>query len=93
MRRNLVITILWKELLDTIRDKKTLLINIVLPMVIWPLTAALVTQVAATQLLRQQEKISRIALAGDVNTEISDRLAADTKMTIVEIEEPIHWVF
>lgn len=92
MRSQFVIAILKKELLETIRDKKTLLINIVLPMVVWPLTAAFVTQYSATQILRQQEKISHIMVVGDLNVQIRDRLAANDRLEIIEPKEPISWV-
>ncbi len=58
-------TIFHKEFLDTVRDKKTLLMNLGLPIVVWPVLAVFLTEFAASQMARQQERVSRIALVGD----------------------------
>ncbi|MBN2310614.1 MAG: hypothetical protein JXR94_16700, partial [Candidatus Hydrogenedentes bacterium] len=49
MRRAVVVTILRKELLDTLRDKRTLVAMFVIPVVLYPGLFVIGSQVALSQ--------------------------------------------
>jgi len=88
MRRDYVLTVLHKELLDTVRDKKTLLMNIGIPVLIWPLMAIFVTQFTATQVMKQQEQTSRIVLLGE-HEALEAAIDEGEKLELVSLPEGV----
>lgn len=64
MTWRMVRTILFKELLDTFRDKRTLIAMIAVPIVLYPLIFIVATQAALVQQSRMEELVSRVALRG-----------------------------
>ena len=62
MRWSLVKTIFLKELRDILRDRRTLFVMIVLPILLYPLLLIGFTQVAALQMSRLQQKASRVVI-------------------------------
>jgi len=64
MTARTVKTILFKELLDTFRDKRMLVAMIGVPIVLYPALFVLATQAALVQQSRTEEQTSRVALRG-----------------------------
>jgi sodium transport system permease protein len=91
IRKHYILTVFKKELLETIRDKKTILINIALPVLVWPAMTVFITQYAATQTLKQQAKISRIALIGDDTPEIETEIKKSEKLEIIDLDKDLQW--
>jgi sodium transport system permease protein len=88
IRRDYVRTVLHKELLDTVRDKKTLLMNIGIPVLIWPLMAIFVTQFTATQVLKQQEQSSRAILL-DSHEGLAAAIEAHEKLELAQVPDDL----
>ena len=89
MNPKIVYTILRKELLETLRDKRTLIAMIGIPIVLYPLLLIVVTQVAIVQQSRIEEADSKVALAKDTAEPVRGWLEALPKIEIVEVEDPI----
>jgi len=64
MTWRMVRTILFKELLDTFRDKRTLIAMIGVPIVLYPAIFIVATQAALVQQSRMEEMVSRVAVRG-----------------------------
>ncbi len=75
MTARTVKTILFKELLDTFRDKRMLVAMIGVPVVLYPLLFVLATQAALVQQSRTEEQVSRVALVGPGTEAIAQWLA------------------
>ncbi len=65
MNWRIVRTIFLKELLDTFRDKRTLIAMIGVPVLLYPLLFIVGTQVTIVQQSRIEAQASRLALSGD----------------------------
>ena len=89
MRWSLVKTIFLKELRDILRDRRTLLVMIVLPILLYPLLMIGVTQGVAVQMSRIEQKKSRIAiLHRDVAPGI---VAALDSISTIEQQDTVDW--
>jgi len=74
-----------KELKETLRDRRTLIIMVLLPLVLYPLVVLALGQGAAAQRLDQQEKSSRVGITGARWQRLEHTLAG---MKRVEITKP-----
>jgi sodium transport system permease protein len=88
IRGDYVRTVLHKELLDTVRDKKTLLMNIGIPVLIWPLMAIFVTQFTATQVMKQQEQTSQVVMLGEHHA-LAAAITEGEKLELTELPEGV----
>ncbi|MBI9017885.1 MAG: CPBP family intramembrane metalloprotease [Phycisphaerae bacterium] len=86
MNTKVILTILKKELLETLRDKRTLIAMIGIPIVLYPLLFLGVAQVAVHEQVKLQKQNSRVALVGDSSEIIKGWLAETEKVEIVETE-------
>lgn len=59
---NTVITIFKKELIDTLRDRRTLLMMVVIPMLLFPVLMAIVFKVQISQSRKAEEKKLRVGV-------------------------------
>ncbi len=91
IRKNYIKIVFKKELLDTIRDKKTLLINIALPVIVWPLLTVFITQYSTIQTLRQNERVSKVVLIGDQISAFSSAILADDKIQSIKLKDQFNW--
>lgn len=64
MKWRMVRTILFKELLDTFRDKRTLIAMIGVPIILYPAIFIVATQAALVQQSRMEELVARVAVRG-----------------------------
>ena len=85
MSPRMVALVYRKELLETLRDRRTLIIMVLLPLVLYPLVVMILGQGAAAQRLDQKETSSRIGLSGP-RWERMERALAQVER--VEIAEP-----
>ncbi len=83
MTAKTVKTILFKELLDTFRDKRMLMAMIGVPIVLYPAIFVLATQAALVQQSRMEEQISRVALLGPGTEVIGEWLASAGRFEVL----------
>lgn len=99
MRLRLVSTILRKELLDTVRDKRTLVMMLGVPILLYPTLLILGFQVALIQHERLEESESLVAVIAGPQTQareyaedavdlIANRLAAAPRIQVVDAPNP-----
>ncbi len=72
----MIFTIFKKEIKDTLRDRRTIIAMIVIPILVFPLILGLVTQVSSSFEKEQKEETLNIALISD-NTSNTFTLALD----------------
>ncbi|MBU1637441.1 ABC transporter permease, partial [bacterium] len=88
-RFDLIKVILKKELLDLLRDRRTVFMMVVLPILLYPLLLIIVMQVTAFQVGRLEEKTSRIVvLNGESAPRIMDEIQA---CPVLEIVDSLNW--
>ena len=74
---NTIISIFKKELIDVLRDRRTLLFMIVIPVLITPLIFIGAMKFQSYQQKKSEEKVLKIAFINDTNdTEIRELLAS-----------------
>ena len=80
---NTVITIFKKELIDTLRDRRTLLMMVVIPMLLFPVLMAIVFKVQISQSRKAEEKKLRVGVLAYGNAQaFRDSLLSSTEELI-----------
>ena len=74
MRRAIVFTIFRKEIIETLRDRRTLIFSFVLPVLLYPVLSLSLAKVQESHVVAQQAKVSTIAAWGEVTPELQDWL-------------------
>ena len=59
---NTILTIFKKELIDTLRDRRTIIMMVVIPMLLFPVLITVVTQVMSRQVKKEEDKVLRVGL-------------------------------
>ena len=82
---NTAITIFKKELIDTLRDRRTLIMMVVIPVMLFPVMMGIVIKVQTRQFKKAEEKTLRVALATYGNAEeFRDSLLARQDLEVRE---------
>ena len=55
-------TIFLKELLDTVRDRRTLFVMVIFPLLLFPVLMTLITAVQTSQIKKAEDKVLRVGL-------------------------------
>jgi len=80
-----IVTIFKKELTDILRDKRTILTMIVIPLALVPVLLTLVFKVAQWQQQKAESEGIKIVLIGeDYAPRLTELVVADTQFTVVE---------
>lgn len=80
-----IITIFRKELLDSLRDRRTLVTMVVIPLLLWPLLIGISSRMMISQMKKAQEKVLRIGLITNGNVEeFRHMLHGRADVTLVE---------
>ena len=79
MRWRIALTIFRKELLETIRDRRTLVVMLILPVVLYPLLLIGFTQVASHQVSQLYAMEGLVAVVGEIPEALNEVLAADAE--------------
>ncbi|MCC6750708.1 MAG: CPBP family intramembrane metalloprotease [Deltaproteobacteria bacterium] len=79
----LVWLIYRKEVLETLRDKRTLIVMVLLPLCLYPLVGVGVTQWMGVQQAARRAQPSRVGLAGPAWPELDVALAHDPQLRLV----------
>ncbi len=88
MNFNIVKTIYWKELRDVLRDRRTLIVMMVLPILLYPLLIIGFSMITAMQISKLEAQVSNIAVIGDVSWQTGAFL--DT-ISGVSLEDTSNW--
>ncbi len=88
MRFAIIKTIFFKEMLDTLRDKRTLIAMIGVPIVLYPALFIMIAQVALIQLEKIEETPSRVALLTEEMDFLRERIEAFPLIELQEGEDP-----
>ncbi len=82
---NILLTIFRKELVDTIRDRRTLFMMIIFPLFLVPVMMLLATKLQTSQMKKAEEKIIRIGIVTNNNaTDFSEELRQRKDLRIIE---------
>lgn len=87
MNPRVVYTLFAKELLDTARDKRTLVMMVGVPVLLYPLMMLVGLQVALLQQSHMDETLSRVALAPGVPPEVAGWMAAAPKIALASPDD------
>lgn len=88
MNRHAIWTIFRKEVMETLRDKRTLYPMILVPLVLYPALLLLVTQVASVQQSALEQQTTRIAVVpGDAPAELTRLLEAEPLIEWAVVDE------
>lgn len=77
-------TIFKKELIDTLRDRRTIIAMVVVPLLIFPVIIALTTKISISQAQKARAKELRVALIGNVYPRFKENLAARDDLRLIE---------
>jgi sodium transport system permease protein len=77
-----------KELLETLRDKRTLIGMIGIPVVLYPLLIIIVAQMTTLQAGRLERTVSRIAVDAGAPAELRQWIETVEKLELVEVDDP-----
>ncbi len=90
MRLRKVKEIFRKEILDTLRDRRTILMMIVIPVLLYPALLILITEMTAAQQAKLEQRTVKIALKGvPDNSPLIERLRKTERVTLVESRDPL----
>ncbi|MBI2422868.1 MAG: CPBP family intramembrane metalloprotease [Candidatus Hydrogenedentes bacterium] len=88
MRRRIVLTILKKELLDTIRDKRTLIMMVGVPIVLYPAMMIISMQAMLVQQTGMEDRTSKVAVMGEGAAQVKTWLKSVEKLEVSEPGDP-----
>jgi sodium transport system permease protein len=74
-----------KEMLETLRDRRTLIVMVVLPLVLYPIMGVGLTQWVGLQESRRTEEPSRVALSGPYWPALEQNLVAAEKISVSRV--------
>lgn len=87
MRGWVVSTLLRKELIEVVRDRRSLFLMLVLPLLLYPLLFLVTTQVAVQQIQKIEAELVPVAVSGwTVPQPIVDRIGAQDHIQLVAIQ-------
>lgn len=88
MSRSIVWTIFVKELLDTLRDKRTLIAMVGVPIFLYPALVLLLSEVAVSQSVRVAAIDSRVAIVSERPEVVGEWFAESDEIELVDVADP-----
>ena len=89
MKARIVRTIFFKELLDTFRDRRTLIAMVGVPVVLYPALFILATQATLIQQSRMEKTRAKVAVTGEDASRIVGWLEAEEKIEVTPSDDPL----
>ncbi|WP_437335958.1 ABC transporter permease subunit/CPBP intramembrane protease [Sorangium sp. So ce394] len=83
MRLAIVWTILRKELVESLRDRRTLVRLVLVPILLYPLFALAMSKLVGSEAAAREARSSRIAVWGELAEGLSTRLSSAAKLELV----------
>jgi sodium transport system permease protein len=85
---NHIFTIIKKEILDTLRDRRTLIIMVLVPVLVFPVIFIAMTRLQMSVMERDQVRLVRIGwVNNDSDQRLADFIEAQERMELIEIED------
>ena len=85
---NHIFTIIKKETLDTLRDRRTLIIMVLVPVLVFPVIFIALTRLQMSVMERDQVRLVRIGWVNDDNDQrLANFIEAQERMELIEIED------
>ncbi len=85
---NHLITIIKKETLDTLRDRRTLIVMILVPVLVFPLIFIAITRLQTSVMEREQERMVRIGWVSEgENERLASYLEAHDRMELIPVDD------
>jgi len=88
MRLRKVLAVFRKEVLDSLRDRRTLMMMVLLPIVLYPAMFILMTQLTSAGLARLQQEPSRVSVRGALPGALDSLLSGDTSLVYCPSPDP-----
>ncbi len=83
-----VITIIKKEILDILRDKRTIITMVLVPVLVFPVIFIATSRLQSSVMEKEQERIVKIGVVNqDNNNRLENFLAAQEKIEIIRMED------
>src|SRR5262245_4842534 len=93
MRTGQIKSIFLKEILDTLRDRRTIMIMIVIPVILYPALMLFINDVATSQQAKMEQKTITVALVNvPEDSLLLKRLRAESRIKIVSGKDALEKV-
>lgn len=89
MRVSIALAIARKELREALRDRKTIVLTLLLPLLLYPGLMLLVTQIAMTQQAALEAVPSNVAIIGDISSAPAQALRDAELLRVIELDAPV----
>ncbi len=86
MNFNKVFAVYKKGLLETLRDKKTLILAILVPLLLYPLLMFGMMEIMAIGTERMEEEISKVAVGQEIEQQLIDKIETAEKLELVQVD-------
>ena len=81
-----------KELRETLRDRRTLTVMVVIPVLLYPLLLVASEQFALLGIRRIESEASHVAVTGPASDEVIEFLASDENLELLDVRDPVEAV-
>lgn len=81
-----------KELRETLRDRRTLTVMVVIPILLYPLLLVATEQFALLGIRRIESEASRVAVRGPASDDVIEFLASDENLELRDVLDPVEAV-
>ena len=88
MRWMAIKTIFYKELIETLRDRRTILIMLVLPIVLYPMLLIVFGQLVSHQVAKIKQETGVVLVSGDFPDSLIEALEKDELLEVKRVEAP-----
>lgn len=83
-----ILAVFRKEVLDSLRDRRTLMVMVLLPIVLYPAMFIFMTQLTSAGIARLQQERSRVSAGGNVPQVLDSLMRADTSLVFCPSPDP-----
>ena len=81
-----------KELRETLRDRRTLIVMVAIPILLYPVLLIATEQFALLGIRRIESEASQVAVTGPASDDVIEFLASDEELELLEVSEPVEAV-
>jgi sodium transport system permease protein len=83
-----ILAVFRKEVLDSLRDRRTLMVMVMLPIVLYPAMFIFMTQLTSAGMARLRQEQSRVSAGGELPSALDSLLRADTSLVFCPSPDP-----
>ncbi len=81
-----------KELRETLRDRRTLIVMVAIPILLYPVLLIATEQFALLGIRRIESEASRVAVTGPASDDVIEFLASDGELALLDVPDPVEAV-